>query len=148
AALARLAFVPLFFLSNTQFGSPSPQAVLRASTASPVFPVLITSDWLYQIIVLLFGITNGYVITLVFMTGPAEADRFAIPDEIAAQYQPSDGGEFNRSEALSKTREYIGVVIGIAMTIGLALGSVLSFGALGIACGCNPFVPKMHHTWP
>ncbi|KAI8866354.1 hypothetical protein GQ42DRAFT_165554 [Ramicandelaber brevisporus] len=142
AALARLAFVPLFFLSNTQFGSPSPQAVLRASTASPVFPVLITSDWLYQIIVLLFGITNGYVITLVFMTGPAEADRFAIPDEIAAQYQPSDGGEFNRGEALSKTREYIGVVIGIAMTIGLALGSVLSFGALGIACGCNPFVPK------
>lgn len=109
-ALARTLFVPLFLLCNIQ--RPSSLTL----TGGPV----INSDIIFFLILLLFGITNGYVSSLVMMAAPS------------CEYNP-------RMEARPEDVDAAATIAQFCLVGGLAIGSFMSFGVRGTICACNPF---------
>ncbi|KAG0209510.1 hypothetical protein BGX28_010283 [Mortierella sp. GBA30] len=104
AAVSRFVFIPIFLTANL----PIPEE-------TRLLPFLIRQDEVWFLLVLLFGITNGYVASIVMMVGPACVL----------------GGE-NKARA--------GVKLGFWLTAGLAIGSVASFGVRKLMCvrgGCS-----------
>jgi len=103
ASLLRTVFFPLLLLSNID----------PEFTGDVSLPLLVSSDWLYFTVLLLFGYTNGYIASSCMIMGP--------------QHLPPEH------------REKGGVVMVNCLVLGLFLGSMLSFGLLGILCRCNSF---------
>nr|CAG8478930.1 9866_t:CDS:2 [Entrophospora candida] len=99
---SRIIFIPLILLCNTDIGGKR------------LFPLLITNDFLYFFIILLFSFSNGYLASLIMMTGP--------------QIQ-------NVNKGLA------GILLTFCMVFGLTIGSLLSFSIRSLSCGgCNPFI--------
>ncbi|CAJ0834838.1 9775_t:CDS:2 [Entrophospora sp. SA101] len=99
---SRIIFIPLILLCNTDIGDKR------------LFPLLITNDFLYFFIILLFSFSNGYLASLIMMTGP--------------QIQ-------NVNKGLA------GILLTFCMVFGLTIGSLLSFSMRSLSCGgCNPFI--------
>ncbi|KAL0580906.1 hypothetical protein V5O48_001100 [Marasmius crinis-equi] len=107
-SLARTAFVVLFLMCN-----------LSGPSASNVAPI-INSDFLFMLILLAFGISNGYVSSLCLMAAPS------------LEHNPRLRGK----------REDIDVAATVAqfcLVGGLVLGSAASFAVRSMVCSCNPF---------
>lgn len=79
------------------------------------FPILIKNDAAYFIILALFALSNGWLGTVCMMSAPKRVKHV-------------------RDEAL------LGMVMSFTMTVGMTLGSFLSFALRGFICQCNPFV--------
>jgi equilibrative nucleoside transporter 1/2/3 len=93
--------------------------VERPST-SPTSPPLINSDILFMLILLAFGLSNGYVNSMCMMSAPS------------LEHNPRLNGK----------REDVDIAATVAsfcLVGGLAVGSVASFAVRGAVCGCNPF---------
>jgi len=101
-----LIFVPLFFMSNMR-GEPSG---LRAH-----LPTLIKFDWLYLIVVFLFGLTSGYCSTILMIIAPEQTEREFI--------ELTEEG----SEGVHAAKGTSGTIMGLFINFGLVLGSVGSF---------------------
>ncbi|KIJ70470.1 hypothetical protein HYDPIDRAFT_78688 [Hydnomerulius pinastri MD-312] len=108
-SLLRTLFVPLFLLCNIQ----------RPSGTLPI-PPLISSDIFYMLILLAFGITNGYVSSLAMLAAPS------------LELNPRLKG---RREDVD-TAATLG---GFFIIVGLAIGAFFSFGVRAAICDCNPF---------
>lgn len=91
----RVIFIVIFPLCN----------IPRSPDAS--IPNLITQDWLYAILILLFSVSNGYLTTLGF------------------QYAP---GRLESKAAKAQAEE----LVFIGLTSGLIIGSTLSFGVKAV----------------
>ena len=79
-----------------------------------LFPLLVTSDFLYFFIMFLFSLSNGYLGSSIMMAGP--------------QIQNVDKG-------------LTGTLLTFFMVLGLTIGSLLSFPMRSLSCGgCNPFI--------
>ncbi|CAJ0837970.1 17459_t:CDS:2 [Entrophospora sp. SA101] len=99
---SRIIFIPLILLCNIDIGDKR------------LFPLLITNDFLYFFIIILFSFSNGYLASLIMMTGP--------------QIQ-------NVNKGLA------GTLLTFCMVLGLTIGSLLSFPMRSLSCGgCNPFI--------
>ena len=83
------------------------------ATGGVSLPLIIPFDWLYFAVLLLFGFTNGYIASSCMIMGP--------------------------QHLLPEHREKGGVVMVNCLVWGLFVGSMLSFGLLGILCRCNSF---------
>ncbi|KAH7909969.1 nucleoside transporter-domain-containing protein [Hygrophoropsis aurantiaca] len=108
--LLRTLFIPLFLVCNVQ----------RPSSA-PVIPPIITSDFLFMLILGLFGVSNGYVSTL-SMLGASSLDHNA------------------RLKGRQEDVDVAATVANFCVNVGLAVGSMASFAARGAICDCNPFI--------
>ncbi|KAF8974277.1 nucleoside transporter-domain-containing protein [Flammula alnicola] len=100
---ARTLFIPLFLMCNVQ----------RGSSTLPYDPI-ISSDFLFMLILFFFGWSNGYVSSLCMMSAPS------------LEHNP-------RLKGRRRTFCLVG---------GLALGSVTSFAVKGAICGCNPLLVR------
>ncbi|KZT72706.1 hypothetical protein DAEQUDRAFT_685851 [Daedalea quercina L-15889] len=107
-SLARTLFVPLFLMCNIQWASPT--------AMKPV----ITSDALYMLILVLFGVTNGYVSSMSMMSAPSIA------------HNP-------RLKGRMEDVDIAATVATFCLVIGLTMGSVASFAVRAMVCNCNPF---------
>jgi solute carrier family 29 (equilibrative nucleoside transporter), member 1/2/3 len=93
--------------------------ITRPGSTGVVSPI-INSDFMYMIILLLFGASNGYASSLCMMAAPSL--------------------EFNRR--LGGRREDVDIAATVAsfcLVGGLAIGSIASFAVRAAICGCNPF---------
>ncbi|KAF8510363.1 nucleoside transporter-domain-containing protein [Hysterangium stoloniferum] len=111
-SLGRTLFIPLFLLCNVQ--NPS------SPLAAPPDGVIINSDTLFFTILLFFGITNGYISSLIMMVVPS------------TQHNPRLK---NRPEDVDRSA----TIAQFFTVAGLVIGSFTSFGVKGLVCGCNPF---------
>lgn len=107
-SLARTLFIPLFLICNIQWA---------ASTATKP---IITSDFLYMLILLLFGLTNGYVSSMCMMSAPSVV------------HNP-------RLKGRTEDVDVAATVATFCLVLGLTSGSVASFAVRAMVCNCNPF---------
>ncbi|TDL29058.1 hypothetical protein BD410DRAFT_757726 [Rickenella mellea] len=126
-SVLRTLFIPLFLLCNVQRPtSPSPPSV----PVVPLHPSLITraagalppltADLAFLLLLLLFGLSNGYLSSLCMMAAPS----------------------LQHNARLKGRRGDVDVAATIAsfcLVGGLAVGSAASFLVRGWVCGCNPF---------
>ncbi|KAG2148126.1 nucleoside transporter-domain-containing protein [Suillus clintonianus] len=107
-SIVRTLFIPIFLLCNTVQGP---------SRGLPV----ISSDFVYMLLVGALGLSNGYVSTL-SMLGASSLEH---------------------NPRLRQRREDVPIastVAGFCLIVGLAIGGFGSFGVRAIICQCNPFV--------
>jgi len=107
-SLARTIFVVLFLMCNVS--GPS------TANAAPI----ISSDFLFMLILLAFGISNGYVSSLCMMAAPS------------LEHNPRLRGK----------REDVDIAATVAQAFlvgGLVVGSIASFAVRSMVCSCNPF---------
>jgi len=109
-SVARTLFVPLFLMCNIQVSSLSPRS-------SPI----ISSDFLFMLILLAFGLSNGYVCSSCMMAAPS------------LENNPSLKGQKDDVDVAA-------TVASFCLVGGLALGSAASFAVRATVCGCNPFI--------
>ncbi|THH08185.1 hypothetical protein EW146_g9079 [Bondarzewia mesenterica] len=108
-SLLRTLFIPLFLACNVQRDPSTPSA-----------PPLINSDVLFMLILLVFGLSNGYVSSLCMMSaGSLEHNR--------------------RLEGRKEDVDIAATVASFCLVGGLAVGSMMSFGVKAAVCECNPF---------
>ncbi|EIW61775.1 uncharacterized protein TRAVEDRAFT_143867 [Trametes versicolor FP-101664 SS1] len=110
-SLLRTLFIPVFLMCNVQWASVS------SSSHGP----LINSDFLFMLIVLLFGVSNGYVSSMCMMAAPSLA------------HNP-------RLKGRAEDVDVAATVASFCLVTGLALGAMLSFGVRAVVCDCNPFI--------
>ncbi|RDX53586.1 hypothetical protein OH76DRAFT_1398710 [Lentinus brumalis] len=108
-SLLRTLFIPLFLMCNVQWASSS-------STAGPI----ISSDAIFMLIILLFGLSNGYVSSMCMMAAPS------------VTHNP-------RLKGRTEDVDVAATVASFCLVGGLAVGSVLSFAVRATVCDCNPF---------
>ncbi|CAG8612429.1 8864_t:CDS:2, partial [Cetraspora pellucida] len=77
-----------------------------------IVPLLINNDWVYLFVLMLFGITNGYLVSMCMMTGP---------------------------QVFGVVKDLAGTLLSFFLVFGLVFGSLFSFPLRAISCGCNPF---------
>lgn len=140
-SLLRTLFVPLFLLCNLQpptatpapFPAPGvppttdlPSLLLRQvadlsfSAPSPV----INSDFLFFVIVLVFGCSNGYVSSMCMMAAPNEEHNHRLRKR----------GPSGRSDV-----DVAATTANFCLIGGLVVGSASSFAVRAQVCNCNPF---------
>lgn len=108
-ALVRTLFIPLFLMCNIQISAEVPS------------PPVINSDVLYMLLLLLFGLSSGYISTLCMMSAPSLEHNKRLKDR---------QDDVDTAATLSS----------FALVGGLVLGSVASFAVRSAVCGgCNPF---------
>jgi equilibrative nucleoside transporter 1/2/3 len=108
-SLLRTLFIPAFLLCNVQ--SP-----LSPDVRQPV----ISSDWIYMLILLAFGWSNGYVSTLGMIASAS------------VEHNP-------RLKGRREDVDVAATVASFCLVGGLSLGSIISFAVSGVLCQCNPF---------
>lgn len=109
-SVARLLFIPLFLSCN----------ISESSKAAPRgVGVAINSDIIYLLLLLMFGISNGYIATM----------------GIISVSSPEHNTKLKHEEV-----DTAATVAQFCLVAGLAIGSALSFAVRGSICGCNPFV--------
>jgi equilibrative nucleoside transporter 1/2/3 len=108
-SLMRVLFIPLFLMCNIQRSGPSPSS-----------SVIINSDVLFMLILLAFGLSNGYVCSMCMMAAPS------------LEHNP-------RLRGRKEDVEDAATVASFCLVGGLAIGSISSFAVRGAVCGCNPF---------
>ncbi|GLB33476.1 putative nucleoside transporter [Lyophyllum shimeji] len=108
-SFARTLFIPVFLLCNVQ----------RSSTGPPT-PPIISSDFLFMLILFAFGLSNGYVSSLCMMAAPS------------LEHNP-------RLKGRKDDVDVAATVASFSIVGGLAIGSIASFVVRGAICGCNPF---------
>jgi len=112
----RMLFIPLFLSCNVldprdPLSRPEGVGTLRIA--------LINSDLLYLLLLLMFGITNGYIATMgmISVSSPQHNAKLKNDDIDTAA-----------------------TVAQFCLIAGLAIGSALSFAVRGSICHCNPFI--------
>ena len=109
-SVARTLFIPAFLACN-----------VNPSADSSATPVVINSDLMFFLILLVFGMTNGYIGSLVMMAAPSPQHNARLK---------------HRTEDV----DIAATVAQFCLIGGLAIGSFMSFGVRSLICGCNPFV--------
>lgn len=108
-SLLRTLFIPVFLMCNIQWAS-------IGATSGPI----IGSDVLFMLLMVCFGLTNGYVSSMCMMAAPSLA------------HNP-------RLEGRVEDVDVAATVAGFCLVGGLAVGSILSFAVRATVCNCNPF---------
>ncbi|KAI0751483.1 nucleoside transporter-domain-containing protein [Daedaleopsis nitida] len=108
-SLLRTLFIPLFLMCNVQWASSA------SSARGPVF-----GDVLFMLLMLSFGLTNGYVSSMCMMAAPS------------LTHNP-------RLKGRGEDVDVAATVASFCLVGGLALGSILSFAVQATVCDCNPF---------
>jgi len=108
-SIARTLFIPIFLLCNVQ----------RGSSTVPMM-AFISSDVLYMFILLLFGVSNGYVSSL-FMMSVSSVEHNAY---LRGRVEDVD---------------VAATVASFFLIGGLVIGSFASFAVRAAVCNCNPF---------
>ncbi|KAK7471010.1 hypothetical protein VKT23_002424 [Stygiomarasmius scandens] len=109
-SFARTIFIVLFLLCNVQRPSSSP---------IPSAPI-INSDMMFMLILLAFGISNGYVSTMGLMSASS------------LEHNPRLKGRVELVDVAATVSQF-------CLVGGLVLGSIASFPVRGAVCACNPF---------
>ncbi|KAJ7477085.1 nucleoside transporter-domain-containing protein [Mycena galericulata] len=110
-SLARTLFVPIFLMCN-----------LQRPSATGISPI-INSDFLFMLILFIFGMSNGYVSSLCMMSAPS------------LEHNP-------RLQGRRKDVDVAATVASFCLVGGLVLGSVCSFAVRAAVCECNPFTEQ------
>ncbi|KAJ6516250.1 nucleoside transporter-domain-containing protein [Mycena sanguinolenta] len=110
-SLARTLFIPLFLMCNVQ----------RPSVAGIPSSPIINSDLLFMLILMTFGISNGYVSSLSLMAAPS------------LEHNP-------RLRGRRQDVDVAATVASFCLVGGLVLGSICSFAVRAAVCECNPFI--------
>ena len=108
-ALLRTLFIPVFLLCNVQ-------SSLSTDVRNPV----VSSDWMFMLILLAFGWSNGYVSTL------------GIIASASVEHNP-------RLKGRREDVDVAATVANFCLVGGLTVGSLISFAVRGVLCQCNPF---------
>ncbi|CAK5275804.1 unnamed protein product [Mycena citricolor] len=112
-SFARALFVPLFLMCNVQS---------HPGATNPSAPI-INSDVMFFLLLLLFGVSNGYVSSLCLMAAPS------------LEHNPRLRG---RKEDVD-----VAATVATFCTVGgLVLGSFASFAVRAAVCECNPFTEQ------
>lgn len=110
-SLSRTLFIPLFFLCNIQ----------RPTTTNPTQSgAFISSDFLFMFILLVFGMSNGWISSLCMMAAPS------------VEHNPRLKGRVEDVDVAATVASFC--LIG-----GLVIGSFSSFAVRSAICDCNPF---------
>ncbi|KAG2013366.1 nucleoside transporter [Coprinopsis cinerea AmutBmut pab1-1] len=108
-SFARILFIPLFLMCNIQ----------RPSAVAKIDPP-VNSDFVFMLLMLAFGWTNGYVSSLCMMAAPS------------VEHNPRLKGRMADVDVAA-------TVASFCLVGGLALGSISSFAVRAAICNCNPF---------
>jgi equilibrative nucleoside transporter 1/2/3 len=104
-SLARVIFIPLFMMCNI------------AGSVNPI----ISSDWLFMLILLACGLSCGYVSTMCIMSAAS------------LEHNP-------RLKGKKEDVDVAATVASFFLVGGLAVGALMSFAVRFAYCRCNPFV--------
>ena len=94
--------------------------IQRSSASTTATTAVISSDYLYMFILLIFGLSNGYVSSLCMMAAPS------------VEHNPRLKGRLEDVDVAA-------TVASFCLVGGLAVGSFGSFGVRAAVCNCNPF---------
>lgn len=109
-SLLRTVFIPLFMCANFPF---------KLDDKDPFYPAaprLIQSDIIFYIIVVAFGLSNGYYGTLLLMKAPTSVSV------------TSNGS----------IKETMGKIMSLFLGFGLAIGPLACYAMMAFLCRCNP----------
>lgn len=109
-SLLRTFFIPLFLACNINGAASSPSA------PAP----LLNSDIIFMLLLLLFGMSNGYISSMCMMAAPS------------VTHNPRLKGRVEDVDVAA-------TVANFCLVGGLALGSIASFAVRAAVCNCNPF---------
>ena len=120
-SLLRTLFVPLFLMCNIQSPSdiPIPDTLLPDTLLAADVPI-INSDLLFFLILLVFGMSNGYVSSMCMIAAPSTTHNPRLRDR----------GDVDVAATLAS----------FCLVGGLAAGSFASFFVRAQVCKCNPFI--------
>jgi equilibrative nucleoside transporter 1/2/3 len=110
----RLIFIPLFFLCNIMIRDSQGANLPRSMP-------LLFGDVQYYTILFVFALANGWLGTLLLIDAPLQVQSLNVEEWTVAQGMVGD------------TMVY-------GLSLGLAFGSLSSFGFRAIVCQCNPFI--------
>jgi equilibrative nucleoside transporter 1/2/3 len=108
-SLVRTLFIPLFLMCNVQ----------RPTLTLTSIPIM-NSDLMFMFILLLFGLSNGYVSSSCMMSAPS------------LEHNPRLKGRVEDVDVAATVASFF--LVG-----GLVLGSMASFAVKSAICQCNPF---------
>ena len=116
-SLLRTLFIPIFLLCNVQRPLSSQPTISPSITAanSPV----INSDVLFFLLLLLFGLSNGYVSSMCMMAAPSMTHNSHLR---------------HRADV-----DVAATLASFCLVGGLVVGSAASFAVRARVCNCNPF---------
>ena len=117
----RTLFIPLFLMCNIQSPSdiPIPDTLLPDTLLTADVPI-INSDLLFFLILLVFGMSNGYVSSMCMIAAPSTTHNPRLRDR----------GDVDVAATLAS----------FCLVGGLAAGSFASFFVRAQVCKCNPFI--------
>lgn len=108
-SMARTLFIPIFLMCNVQRGG-------SGTSSAPV----ISSDFIFMLLLFIFGWSNGYVSSMCLMAAPS------------LNHNP-------RLEGRLEDVDVAATVVSFFLVGGLVIGSFSSFAIKGAICACNPF---------
>lgn len=94
---------------------------VQSGSSTTVHNPIINSDFLYMVILLAFGWTNGYISSSCMMAAPS------------LEHNP-------RLKGRAEDVDVAATVASFCLAAGLATGGIASFAVKSIICGCNPFI--------
>ncbi|KAI0698630.1 nucleoside transporter-domain-containing protein [Cytidiella melzeri] len=109
-SLSRTLFIPIFLMCNIQ----------RSNLSHSASTAIINSDILFMLILLAFGLSNGYVSSLCMMSAPS------------VEHNPRMKGRVEDVDVAA-------TVASFCLVGGLAIGGFASFAVRAAVCNCNPF---------
>jgi equilibrative nucleoside transporter 1/2/3 len=112
-SVARTLFVPLFLLCNLQ----------RPSDAGIPSSPFINSDFVFMLLLFVFGGSNGYLSSCMMMAAPS------------LEHNP-------RLQGRRKDVDVAATVASFCLVGGLVMGSIASFAVRAAVCECNPFIQR------
>ncbi|CAG7854039.1 SubName: Full=Uncharacterized protein {ECO:0000313/EMBL:CCA69561.1} [Serendipita indica DSM 11827] len=126
-SVSRIVFVVLFLACNVNLSATPPETgtdpALRSLHTKPEGSSgdvpLINSDAAFFALLAAFGVSNGWLTSLIMMAAPSLEHNKRMRKEWV---------------------DVAAVATSFSLATGLVLGSIANFGIRGIACGCNPLV--------
>lgn len=138
----RVIFIILFLACNVNMDSPAPPIPSHNTSTSlsllrkrqPQAP-LVNSDFVFLVLLALFGASNGWLTSLIMMAAPSLEHNKRMRKEWVDTAAVGASFRYAIFGCL-----FTSLLTGFSLAAGLVFGSIANFAIRGMVCGCNPFI--------
>jgi solute carrier family 29 (equilibrative nucleoside transporter), member 1/2/3 len=141
-SIFRIIFIILFLACNVNMDSPAlPTPSHNTSTNLPLLQKrlpqapLVNSDFVFLVLLALFGVSNGWLTSLIMMAAPSLEHNKRMRKEWVDTAAVGASFRYTVFRYLFTT-----LLTRFSLAAGLVFGSIANFAIRGMVCSCNPFI--------